>query len=284
MNSAARALTVLEFLSKRSNPTPTTVIGRECGIPKSSVHNLLNLMRDRRFVSYRKDDRAWTLGPRLFELGADAPLLVHALAVFRAFERGGRHLEVREIVRLSELTAGTVKRVLPLLVDGCLLTRGPDDRYGLGLELVSLASRVGDIDRLRISARPALLSLRDVTGETANLVVRDGEHALYIDQVESRQALRHTGWTGRQIPLGVSAAGRVLTGAAGAIVVRDAVEEGVTAVACAIEGVDDPAAAVTLTGPSFRLHDDRLDMACAAVEDAAEAARAALLDRTRPRI
>jgi len=280
VKSADRALTVLELLSRRTSPTPTMIIGYECAIPKSSVHNLLNLMRDRRFVTYHRKERAWTLGPRLFELAGEAPLLVHALAIFKAFEYG-QHLTAAEMSRRSHLPIAMVNRILPILEENGFMTRGADDRCALGLQIVSLAARVGDLDRLRIVARPSLVELRDATGETAHLVVRENDHALYIDQVESRQALRHTGWLGRQIPIGKSAAGAVLSGALGPRVVRDAVEEGVTAVACAIEGADDPPAALSVTGPSSRLQHDRLDLICAAVKRAARIVGVALADRRR---
>jgi IclR family acetate operon transcriptional repressor len=279
VKSADRALQVLEFLSRRTHPTPTMRIGTECGIPKSSLHNLLNVMCARRFVSYHASEHAWSVGPRLYELGADAPLLVHALAIFKAYDRSTTYLSVRDIVRQSQLPQPTVARMLPVLEENGLVTRAGDGRYSLGLQLVSLAANVGSLDRLRIIARPSLLEIRDATGETANLVVRENSHVLYIDQVESRHSLRLTGWVGRTIPIGVSAAGAVLSGHRGVRVVRDAVEEGVTAVACAIDEAADPPAALSVTGPTFRLLNDRLDFACMAIQRSVRIVGAALSDR-----
>lgn len=68
-------------------------IARECGIPKSSAYHLLNVMRDRNFVTYYDAERAWGLGVAIFEIGSaylrQAPL-----------QRLGRHL-------LQELTRRT---------------------------------------------------------------------------------------------------------------------------------------------------------------------------------
>jgi IclR family transcriptional regulator, acetate operon repressor len=279
--SAERALAILEFLARRTNPTPTMIISASCDIPKSSLHTLLNLMRASRFVTYHERERAWSLGPRLFEISGEAPLLAHALAVFAAFEHAPHALTVHEIVELSGLPAATVARILPMLEGSSLLMLHADGRYALGLQLVTLASRVGDLDRLRMTARARLVELRDATGETANLVVREGDHALYIDQVESRHALRHTGWTGRRIPLTQSAAGAAFDGAAGPHVASNAVEEGVTAVACAIPGAVDPPAVISVTAPSFRLSGQALASACAAVERAAESVGVLLKERRR---
>lgn len=68
--SAARALTVLQFLASRAKPTPTMTIARACGVPKSSAYHLLNVMRSYDFVVYYPSDRAWGLGISAFELGS----------------------------------------------------------------------------------------------------------------------------------------------------------------------------------------------------------------------
>lgn len=45
-------------------------IARECGIPKSSAHHLLNVLRARHFVTYYESERAWGLGVTVFEIGS----------------------------------------------------------------------------------------------------------------------------------------------------------------------------------------------------------------------
>lgn len=280
--AAERTMHVLEFLARRKLPTPTMVISQECRIPKSSLHNLLNLMRRSRFVTYHRDSRAWSLGPRVFEISGEAPLLAHALAILRAFGQCTVPLDITEIVRQSELPPAVVARILPLLEESGLLGQAAGGRYRPGLQLVALASRVGSLDQLRLVARPILGRLRDITGETANLVVLESEHALYIDQVESRHALRHAGWVGRQIPLESTAAGAALAGEPGAQVARDSVEPGVTAVACIIPGAADPPAVVSVIGPNFRLEGTDLARACSAVEGAARAIGNALGGQSNP--
>jgi len=70
VKSADRALRVLELLARHLKPVPTMTIARECDIPRSSTHHLLNVMRDRRFVSYYEHDRAWGLGPLSLDVGS----------------------------------------------------------------------------------------------------------------------------------------------------------------------------------------------------------------------
>lgn len=252
--SAARILDVLEYLSRRTHPVPAARIGAACGIPRSSTYNLLRLLKARRYVTYRADGRTWSLGPAASELSADAPLFVHGMAVLRAFATSSRSLTPREIAVAAGISGAMVDRMLPFLVESDLLHEGSDGGYSLGLELVGLASRVGWVDRVRIACRPHLVRLRDATQETANLIVRDGDRALYIDQVESRYALRHSGWAGRRVPLDGTATGAAYADRSTSHVVADAVELGVTAITCAVD-LPDEEVAVGITAPSWRIEE-----------------------------
>ena len=150
---AARVLDVLEFLGRRNSPASASIIAASCNIPRSSTYGLLNLLKSRRFVAYRANERAWTLGSAAFELSADAPLFAHGLAVLRAFATVSRGLTPRQIASGAGMSQAAVARILPSLVESDLLHADADGTYSLGLELVSLASRVGWVDRLRIAAR-----------------------------------------------------------------------------------------------------------------------------------
>ena len=70
VKSAERVLDVLDLLARRGVPLATAEISSALELPKSTTHHLLNVMRDRRFVSYWADQRAWTLGVSAFEVGA----------------------------------------------------------------------------------------------------------------------------------------------------------------------------------------------------------------------
>jgi len=252
--SAARTLDILQFLSRRSRPVAAAIIGSACGIPRSSVYSLLNLLKERRFVTYWPSERAWSLGPAASEVSADAPLFVHGLAVLRAFAASTRPLTPQEIALRAGLAQSTTDRIVTLLVESDLLHMEPDGSYSLGLELVSLASRVGRVDRLRIACRPHLIRLRDATQETANLIVHDGDHALYVDQVESRYSLRHSGWVGRRVPLEGTATGAAFSDRSRSHVVADAVELGVTSITCAVDLPEDEVA-VGITAPNWRIEE-----------------------------
>jgi len=252
--SPKRVLDVLEFLARRASPSPAAIIAISCNIPRSSLYTLLRALRERRYVTYHAQDHTWSLGPATHELSAAAPLFAHGLAVLRAFASVPGGLTPRQIAIDGELPKSVVDRVLPLLEQSHLLHAEPDGTYSLGLELVSLASRVPHADSLRIAARAHLVQLRDATHETASLIIRDSDHGLYVDQVESRYVLRVGSWVGRRVPLENTATGAAFADPTMSHVVRDAVEPGVTAIARALE-VARQDAAISILAPSWRLRE-----------------------------
>ena len=70
VKSAERVMDVLDLLARRGVPMATMEIAETLSMPKSTTHHLLNVMRERRFVSYWADERMWTLGVSSFEVGA----------------------------------------------------------------------------------------------------------------------------------------------------------------------------------------------------------------------
>ena len=252
--SATRVLDVLEFLARRSTPSPAAIIAMSCGIPRSSLYTLLRALRERRFVTYHGDGRTWSLGAAAHELSAAAPLFAHGLAVLRAFALVSGRLTPREIAAQAQIPESVVNRVLPLLKESDLVHAESDGTYSLGLEVVSLASKVTYVDTLRIASRAHLEQLRDATSETATLIIRDGDHGLYIDQVESRHVLRISSWVGRRVSLEGTATGAAFADPSTSHLVRDAVELGVTSIACALN-VPQRDAAVSVLAPGWRLRD-----------------------------
>jgi DNA-binding IclR family transcriptional regulator len=68
--SATRVFDILEALAAHAQPMATMAIARECGIPKSSAHHLLNVMLERNYVTYFEHEHAWGLGVSIFEVGS----------------------------------------------------------------------------------------------------------------------------------------------------------------------------------------------------------------------
>lgn len=69
VKSAERLLDVLLLLSGLDRPVTAMYISSELGIPRSSAYHLLNVMKDRNFVTHRSDDGTWELGVGSLEIG-----------------------------------------------------------------------------------------------------------------------------------------------------------------------------------------------------------------------
>jgi IclR family acetate operon transcriptional repressor len=280
--SAERVLAIIDMLAERGRPIGATRIAQECSIPRSSIYPLLTALQARRYAAYDAKRRTWEAGPRLQEVGTLAPTIAEVFRILDAFTQRDRGLVPTELAERTSMDLERASRALHALEAEGMVSHSGDGRFTLGLRLAGLAARIGPVDRLRTAARLVLLDLRDRTGETANLLIRDGATVLYLDQVESPLALRHSGWVGRSVPLAGTAVGAALLGHTGAQVAINAVEVGVTAVACWIPGTTDPAGVVSVTGPSARIRGAGLQRARDAVEYAAAAIATDLVDRNDP--
>jgi IclR family acetate operon transcriptional repressor len=144
--------------------------------------------------------------------------------------------------------------------------------FHAGSGLLALAAALEELPLIQL-AEPHLRALVDALGETASLGVLDeAGDALYLAQVQSPHAIRYASWRGRRIPGDVSALGLSLHGEPAPVIRRDAVEPGVTAVAAPVRGASGAiVAALSVSGPTFRLDDAAAAAAAAALEREAHA-------------
>lgn len=176
------------------------------------------------------------------------------------------------------LPRATAHRLAVALEHHHLVRRDPQGRFCLGFELIHLGRAATDAFPLAEFATAALIELRDQTGESVQLYVREGDSRRCVVSMQSNHALRWIVPEGALLPIGRGSAGRVL--AEGGPRVADSVEEreaGVASVSAAVldrKGV--VVAAVSLSGPVERLSRQPIERFGAAVEAAAVAVAAAL--------
>src|SRR5437762_294903 len=91
-----------------------------------------------------------------------------------------------------------------------LVGRDGAGRYRLGLRLLGWAGAVSAEVGLVEAARPVLEALRDETGESAQLFVRDGDHRLCVAASERPAGLRDTVPIGAVLPIDRGSGGKVL--------------------------------------------------------------------------
>lgn len=199
--------------------------------------------------------------------GEQGPLEVRsvrrALHLLSLFDDGRRFASLSELAREADLAVSTVQRLLATLERERFVAREEDGRYGPGPALVRLG--LGALRGLPLHERsgPFLSALSARTGESANLAVPEGENrAIYLRQVISPRTIRHQSWLGRPFPLKRTAVGRALIGrveADGRYATRTTREPDVSAVAAPVHGPGgDIVAALSMTGPTYRIDDETL--------------------------
>ncbi len=134
-----------------------------------------------------------------------------AAAILRSFTEAEPELRVTELARRLDLTKSTVSRILGTLQKEGLVGKNPETgKYRLGLGLISLAGvALGRLD-VRGVSQPYLNDLVALSEETVNVTVLDGRECVNIERARSPQPIRYVGWIGRRTPLHCTAAGKVL--------------------------------------------------------------------------
>lgn len=111
------------------------------------------------------------------------------------------------VVKGTGLARPTAYRLLAALEAHGLVAR-EEGRYLLGLRLLSWGGTVGSA--LVGVAAPVLEELRDETGESAQLYVREGDRRICVASVERATGLKTTVEVGAVMPLDRGSAGKVL--------------------------------------------------------------------------
>jgi DNA-binding IclR family transcriptional regulator len=114
---------------------------------------------------------------------------IELLSLF--LEAGGGPLGLTEVSRLAGLNRMSAHRLLQALLIGGLLDYDPElEKYRLGLRLVELGYAARRVLPIVGLAMPVLERLRDLTGETAILLIRDGDSIVTVAAAFSRQEVR----------------------------------------------------------------------------------------------
>jgi DNA-binding IclR family transcriptional regulator len=182
-------------------------------------------------------------------------VLDKAVHVLRAVADGPRSLHALQTA--TGLPRATAHRLAVALEQHGLLRRDDEGRFDLGPELAALGRAASERFPLAAISLPTLERLRDDTGESVQLFVREGVQRRCVVSLQSPHALRWIVPEGVLFPLDAGSAGRVLTGHTGGHGWVQSVEEreaGVASVSAPVHGADGAVvAAVSISGPVERL-------------------------------
>ena len=182
-------------------------------------------------------------------------VLDKAMSVMRSVAAGPRTLT--ELQESTGLPRATAHRLAVALEQHGMLRRDADGRFELGLGLVPLGQTAAERFPLIEHARRVLDDLRDETGESVQLFVREGAQRRCVLSLESTHGLRWIVPQGALLPLDVGSAGRVLSGERSRMGWIQSVgerEAGVASVSAPVIAADGSTiAAVSVSGPIERL-------------------------------
>ncbi|YCK42857.1 IclR family transcriptional regulator [Actinomadura sp. ATCC 39365] len=131
-----------------------------------------------------------------------------ALDVLEALAEHGGEAGLSEIAARTGLPYGTIHRLLQTLLARGYVRQESDRRYALGGGLV----RLGGIAESMVGvwAQPYLTRMVELSGETANLAVLEGDFVVYVAQVPSPRRLRMFAEVGRRVLPHSTAVGKAL--------------------------------------------------------------------------
>lgn len=142
------------------------------------------------------------------EEGAGTGTLGKVMSVLEAVALSDRPMRFTDVLAVSGQPRGTLHRQLSHLVQEGLLEVRVDHVYVPGLRLLKLASASWARNEFRAVAAPFLEALHRETGETVHLGVLRGREIIYLDKVESRQAVRMNSQIGNASPVYCTGVGK----------------------------------------------------------------------------
>jgi len=139
------------------------------------------------------------------------PALQRGLELLGQFSRETPELSGADLARKLDLPRASVFRILHTLERSGFVERvGESTHYKLSIGVLRLGFEYLASMELTEHGRPVIESLRDQTGYSAHLVVRDGRDVVFVGKAASRSAQFHSIQVGARLPAHATVLGRLL--------------------------------------------------------------------------
>jgi len=232
--TVAKAMTVLELLARSGGPMRLSVIAEQLGLQKSNVHRLLATLTDLGYVSQEPETSRYMLTLRIWELGA-AIILAHPAKRAAGPYMQALHRATAETVSLTVLDGDDVLYLDKILAPRPLrFTTQPGSRAPAALTASGKAM-------LALEADPRAVVERSVKAASPDNTIDPDKVMAELTQIRAKgYAITHSSWT-----------------------------PGIVSVGAPIIGRDGrAAAALTVSGPTERLHEAKIGEVVEAVLNA----------------
>lgn len=181
-------------------------------------------------------------------------------AIFEAFDEDDRGLRISELAARADLPKSTVSRLVSALVRQHYLERDGMIIH-LGLRLFELGQLAEEPRELRAIAFPVLADLRNVTGKTAYLAIRDADEMVCVAIMRGSVSTPLICRIGGRVPAHTTALGKATAEGRVAVDVEEFIS-GVTSVAAPVLWPSGAgSAAIGVSGDSNDVEPDGLAVA-----------------------
>ena len=136
--------------------------------------------------------------------------LDRAFALLDLLGESDTPLGLAQVAASLQLHKSTAHRFLMVLEKHRMVERTANGKFRLGLRLFDLGNRAIEQYDLRDRAQPHLRRLVTETEETAHLCILEGAHVIYIDKIEPARSVRMITRIGASNPLHCTSVGKAI--------------------------------------------------------------------------
>ena len=135
--------------------------------------------------------------------------VIKTLDILNLFARYDK-LSLQELMNLSGMPRTSLLRMLASLEEMGFLQKDGHGKYALGLIFLEFGQRVAERLDIRGIALPVMRQLQQDADEAVNLIIVDGNDAVYIEKIETSHPVKAYTAIGRRAPLYGGACPKIL--------------------------------------------------------------------------